>query len=127
MPASIVSSKGFPESAMCGRLRVGKENLHQFEGRRLNGAPGTPFVSSNGVKDAVVWVVESNRFEDDDGGDSMLHAWNAVTGELLYSSPRTAAQNLGDGRKFSSIAVVKGKVLVGAASIACYGLKREDL
>jgi Beta/Gamma crystallin/PQQ enzyme repeat len=99
----------------------------QFEGRRLNGAPGTPFVSSNGARDAVVWVVESNRFEDDDGGDSVLHAWNAVTGELLYSSPRTAAQNLGDGRKFSSIAVLKGKVLVGATSIACYGLKREDL
>jgi hypothetical protein len=80
-----------PKGAMCGRLLVGKENLHQFEGRRLNGAPGTPFVSSNGVKDAVVWVVESNRFADDDGDDSVLHAWNAVTGELL---PKTAAQNL---------------------------------
>jgi hypothetical protein len=99
----------------------------RFEGRRLNGAPGTPFVSSNGAKDAVVWVVESNRFENDDGDDSVLHAWNAVTGELLYSSPKTATQNLGNGRKFSSIAVLKGKVLVGAASIACYGLKREDL
>jgi hypothetical protein len=99
----------------------------QFEGRRLHGAPGTPFVSSNGMKDAVVWVVESHRFADDDGDDSVLHAWNAVTGELLYSSPKTAAQNLGNGRKFSSVVVVKGKVIIGAASIACYGLRREDL
>jgi len=99
----------------------------QFEGPRFTGAPGAPFVSSNGAADGIVWAVDSFRDENDEGGDSILRAWDAVTGELLYSSPQTAAQKLGNGRKFSSLAVLQGKVLVGAASIACYGLKREDL
>jgi hypothetical protein len=100
----------------------------QFEGPRFTGAPGAPFVSSNGAADGIVWAVDSFRGENDDGGgDSILRAWDAVTGELLYSSPQTTAQKLGNGRKFSSIAVLQGKVSVGAASIACYGLKREDL
>ena len=99
----------------------------QFEGPRFTGAPGAPFVSSNGAADGIVWAVDSFRDESDDGGDSILRAWDAVTGQLVYSSPQSIAQKLGNGRKFSSIAVLQGKVLVGAASIACYGLKREDL
>jgi beta/gamma crystallin len=99
----------------------------QFEGPRFTGAPGAPFVSSNGAADGIVWAVDSFRQQSDEGENSILRAWDAVTGELLYSSPATAAQKLGNGRKFSSIAVLHGKVLVGAASIACYGLKREDL
>jgi hypothetical protein len=99
----------------------------QFEGPRFTGAPGAPFVSSNGAADGIVWAVDSFRQQSDDGEDSILRAWDAVTGELLYSSPQTAAQKLGNGRKFSGVAVLQGKVLVGAESIACYGLKREDL
>jgi hypothetical protein len=100
----------------------------QFEGKRFTGAPGSPFVSSNGASDAIVWAVDSFRPSDDNQGqDSILRAWDAVTGELLYSSPETKAQTLGNGRKFASIAVIKGKVVVGAQNVACYGMKREDM
>jgi hypothetical protein len=68
-------------------------------------------VSSNGATNGIVWAVGSFRQEDDDGEDSILRAWDAVTGELLYSSPQTAPQKLSNGRKFSSIAVLQGKVL----------------
>jgi hypothetical protein len=100
--------------------------LVQFEGERFTGAPGTPFVSSNGANDGIVWVVDSFRFADDNGDDSVLRAWDAVSGRLLYSSPQTAAQKLGDGRKFVSLCVVKGRVFVPAAGVVCYGLKPED-
>jgi hypothetical protein len=99
----------------------------QFEGSRFNGAPGAPFVSSNGSGDGIVWTVDSFRQQKDDGEDSVLKAWDAVTGELLYSSPQTPAQKLGNGRKFVGLAVLKGKVLVPCASVACYGLKRGDI
>lgn len=98
----------------------------QFEGPRFTGAPGAPFVSSHGAANGIVWTVDSFRQGHDDGTDSSLRAWNAVTGELLYTSVQTPAQDLGDGRKFVGIAVIKGKVLVATASIACYGLKRDD-
>jgi hypothetical protein len=98
----------------------------QFEGPRMTGAPGAPFVSSRGAADAIVWAVDSFRQANDDGADSSLRAWNAVTGEPLYTSAQTPAQDLGDGRKFVSVAVIKGKVLFATASIACYGLKRDD-
>jgi hypothetical protein len=99
----------------------------QFEGSRFSGAPGAPFVSSNGPNGGIVWTIDSSRQQHDDGEASILRAWDAVTGELIYSSPQTLPQKLGNGRKFAGLAVLKGKVLVPCASIACYGLRREDL
>jgi hypothetical protein len=98
----------------------------QFNSERFRGAPGTPFVSSNGQDNGIVWVVDSFRGEDDDGPASVLRAFDAVTGRLLYSSPKTPAQQLGDGRKFVGLIVVKGRAFVPADGVVCYGLKNED-
>ncbi len=88
----------------------------QFEGPDFVGAPGSPFVSSNGPNDGIVWLVDSHRLSKDDGDPSILRAWDAVTGQLLYHDV------VGDGRKFVGLTVVNGKVFVPTAGVVCYGI-----
>ncbi len=94
----------------------------QFEGGTLTSAPGTPFVTSNGPNDGIVWIVDSHRDGSDGGGDSVIKAFDALSGRLLWSSPAYDGQQIGDGRKFVGIVVSQGRLLVPGSGVCCYSL-----
>lgn len=88
--------------------------------------PGTAVVSSNGSADAIVWVIESNKNDDDDGPPGVLHAYDALTGRELYrSSQRERRDSLGDARKFSAPTVANGRVFCGTHGVVAYGPLQE--
>jgi hypothetical protein len=117
---------------MNGETQLGTQVL-QFGGGQMN-RPASPFVSSNGPTNGIVWAVET-RHDDTDHSPtpSILHAWDAVSGRLLYSSPLTtefgitgAGESLGDGRKYTPPIVVNGKVFIGTNGVVAYGLGQTD-
>jgi hypothetical protein len=115
-----------------GETHLGVRVL-QFGGDEMQ-SPASPFVSSNGNANGIVWAVESRRNETDDPPTpSILHAWGALSGKLLYSSPLTTTggahgdgESLGDGRKFAPPIVANGRVFVGTDGVVAYGLVRTD-
>jgi hypothetical protein len=89
--------------------------------------PGTAVVSSNGHSDAIVWVIESNKNDDDAGPPGVLHAYDAATGRELYrSNQRERRDALGDARKFSAPTVANGRVYCGTDGVVAYGPIREE-
>jgi outer membrane protein assembly factor BamB len=89
--------------------------------------PGTAVVSSNGHADAIVWVIESNKPDDDTGPPGVLHAYDARTGKELYrSTQRERRDSLGDARKFSAPTVANGRVYCGTDGVVAYGPIREE-
>jgi len=119
--AGAVGLKIEPESpGGRARLKVAwtlKHELHQ---------PGAPAVSSNGQKDAIVWVIESNKDDGEMGPPGVLYAFNALTGKTLYHSNEDPTRDLlEDARKFSCPTVANGRVFVGTHGVVCYGLLRE--
>ena len=81
------------------------------------GYPGaTPSITSNGVKNGIVWIVSS----DDDG---KLVAFDASNLNKLYDSEsQTPADQLPSNTEFSLPTLVDGKVYAGGtAGIAIYG------
>jgi hypothetical protein len=115
-----------------GETQLGAKVM-QFGGARMS-RPASPFVSSNGPANGIVWAVES-RHDDTDNPltPSILHAWDAVSGRLLYSSPVTtefgitgAGESLGDGRKLTPPVVVNGRVFIGTNGVVAYGLGTTD-
>lgn len=86
--------------------------------------PGAPFVSSDGAKNGIVWVVESNKDDGDLGPPGVLYAFDAVSGETLFRSNQNAARDtLGDARKFSCPTAANGRVFVGTHGIVAYGVR----
>jgi hypothetical protein len=114
-----------------GETQLGAQVV-QFGGDQMS-RPASPFVSSNGQADGIVWAVESRRDDTDSPTPSILHAWEAVSGRLLYSSPLTTefgitgtGESLGDGRKFTPPVVVNGRVFLGTNGVVAYGLGTTD-
>ena len=115
-----------------GETQLGAQVM-QFGGDQMRG-PASPFVSSNGPANGIVWAVESRRDDTDSPPTpSILHAWDAVSGRLLYSSPLTTefgitgtGESLGDGRKFTPPVVVNGRVFLGTNGVVAYGLGTTD-
>jgi hypothetical protein len=88
--------------------------------------PGTAVISSNGGADGVVWVIESNKNDDDGGPGGVLHAYDAHNGAELYrSNQRERRDALGDARKFSAPTVANGRVYCGTDGVVAYGLIEE--
>ena len=83
--------------------------------------PSSPYGSSAGATGGLVWVVEAFSGDDD---DSVLHAYDALTGRELYNSDKApVADRLTQGRRFSSPIVAEGRVFIGTAGVVCYGIK----
>jgi hypothetical protein len=81
--------------------------------------PGPPVVTSNGARNAVVWLTELG-----DNGNSAVRAFDAVSGRALYSSDSAEIDDqVKAGQPFVSPTVAKGRVYVGAHGVACYGRK----
>ena len=80
------------------------------------GFPGaTPSITSNGVKNGIVWIVTG----DDDG---KLLAYDASNLNKLFDSDGQSANQLPSNTEFSVPTIVDGKVYAGGtAGIAVYG------
>ena len=84
------------------------------------GYPGsTPSISASGSTNGIVWAVENKS-------PAVLHAYNAANlAQELYNSTQAAGgrDSFGNGNKFITPTIVKGRVYVGTPSgVAVFGL-----
>jgi outer membrane protein assembly factor BamB len=87
--------------------------------------PGSPVVTSNGARDAIVWILDENRprsasLYGADAPQPVLYAVDAATTALLWKSP---AGELKPSGKYNEPTVVDGQVIVGTDRIQVYGLR----
>ncbi len=86
------------------------------------GYPGaTPSVSSNGLRDAIVWAVENST-------PAVLHAYDANDlSHELYNSNEQRRRDEITGNKFITPMIAGGKVFVGTPTgVAVFGLLPEQ-
>jgi hypothetical protein len=85
--------------------------------------PGaTPSISSNGMKDAIVWASANTN-------PAVLYAFNAATLAQLYNSSQAAngRDQFGIGNKFITPMIVNGKVYVGTTTgVGVFGLLSDN-
>jgi uncharacterized repeat protein (TIGR03806 family) len=84
---------------------------------------GSPVVSANGIRDAIVWVIDPGAYAR--SGPAVLHAYNATNLALeLYNSSQNADRdNPGGAVKMTTPVVAGGKVYVGAQyALSVFGL-----
>ncbi|ODU22592.1 MAG: hypothetical protein ABS87_01630 [Sphingomonas sp. SCN 67-18] len=99
--------------------------LDQLEGTQTLFNPGSPVVTSNGGKDAIVWVMDPNapRLASMYGPRAprpTLYAFDAKTLRLLWKS---GPDDLFTGGKYNEPAVVNGIVLVGTDRLQAFGIR----
>jgi hypothetical protein len=85
----------------------------------------TPAVSSNGLKDGIVWAASSKNWNEPPGRPAVLYAYDAsnVHRELYNSEQNSARDRAGTALRFAIPTVVNGKVYVGAkGEVNVYGL-----
>ncbi len=86
--------------------------------------PGCAVVSSNGGKDAVIWVLDmpqrSKNLTKDDTRRPMLYALDAMTLRILW---HTGDMQLGQGGKYTGPSIARGQVLVGTDRVYAFGIK----
>jgi hypothetical protein len=111
----LAGANGGPLVLSGGPLAMGADNI---------GYPGTtPVVSSNGLQNGIVWVVESDGAAL--GAAATLRAYDAanITHEL-YNSGQSTNDTAGPAVKFATPTVANGKVYVPTSSeLDIYGLK----
>jgi hypothetical protein len=87
--------------------------------------PGCAVISSNGGKDAVIWVLDmpqrSKNLTKDDTRRPMLYALDALTLQILW---RTGDKELGQGGKYTGPTIARGQVLVGTDRVYAFGIKQ---
>jgi hypothetical protein len=93
------------------------------------GFPGaTPTISSNGISNGIVWVIDSSQYGSPGPGPgpAVLHAYNTnnVTTEFYNSAQAPGGRDAaGNAVKFAVPTVVNGKVYVGTSNeVDVYGL-----
>ena len=88
------------------------------------GFPGpTPSVSANGNANGIVWIIESDTYQND--GNAILRAYDATNlGTELYNSGQNPGRDrAGPAVKFTVPTVADGHVFVGAENeVDMYGL-----
>ncbi|MBC8041083.1 MAG: cytochrome c [Opitutaceae bacterium] len=86
--------------------------------------PGSPVITSNGGRDAIVWVLDTNALrtapmQGPTASRPVLYAFDALTFKLLWKS---APEELGSGGKYNEPTIVRGLVIVGTDRIQAFGL-----
>ncbi len=86
--------------------------------------PGSPVVSSNGARDAIVWVLDENarRSASLAGADAprpVLYALDAMTLAPLW---RSRPGELSPSGKYNEPVVARGRVFVGTDRVQAFGL-----
>jgi hypothetical protein len=83
--------------------------------------PGSPFVTSDGGKNGIVWVFQGGIQPPGERPGpprplATLHAYDAITGEELFNSLGRAAfdQITLGGRKFAESVAVNGRIFLGS-------------
>jgi cytochrome c553 len=118
VPPGLVRVKVVVEPGKPAFLRIdGQEMTQVFQN------PGSPFVSSNGGGDAIVWLMDTNapRTADlfrADAPHATLYAFDARTLKLLWKS----RDELFTSGKYNEPAIVDGLVLVGTDRLQAFGL-----
>jgi hypothetical protein len=93
------------------------------------GNPGSPVVSSNGARDAIVWVLDENArrsapLAGKDAPAPVLYAFDAMTLKLLW---RSAPGQLHTSGKYNEPTFARGAVVVGTDRIQAFGLGAAPL
>ena len=88
-------------------------------------SPGSPVVSSNGSRDAIVWVLDANQFRskwliDATAANPVMYAIDAMTMAPLWHS---APAQLHVGGKYSTPLIAHGVVFAGTDRIQAFGLR----
>jgi mono/diheme cytochrome c family protein len=91
--------------------------------------PGSPMVTSNGSRDAIVWVLDTNAERSaalfgPDMPEPVLYAFDALSLKLLWQS---ASGELRPGGKYNQPAFARGNVFVGTDRIQSFGLGRPSI
>jgi hypothetical protein len=89
--------------------------------------PGSPVISSDGNRDAIVWVLDANKprsaaLYGDDAPKPVLYAVDAGSMRLLWKS---APDELHTSGKYNEPTIAHGAVFVGTDRIQAFGLRRE--
>ena len=120
VPPGLVRLKIVARPGKAAHLVPDTQNMTQtFENA------GSPVVSSNGGRDGVVWVQDSNvprsaNIYLPDTRGARLYAFDALTLKLLWDS----ADALHASGKYNEPAVVDGMVLVGTDRLQAFGLRK---
>jgi hypothetical protein len=90
-------------------------------------SPGSPWVTSNGSEDAIVWVLVANvprgaSLADPRAAHPILYAIDPMTLQPLWSS---TPEMLNVGGKYNTPAFGMGRVFVGTDRIQAFGLGRR--
>lgn len=111
----IVTAPGSPASLAVDRLETATTLVN----------PGSPVVTSNGAREAIVWVLDPNMprlapLVGPSVARPVLYAFDAATLTRLW---RSAPGQLEVGGKYSSPAIARGVVFVGTDRIQAFGLR----
>jgi hypothetical protein len=87
--------------------------------------PGSPIITSNGSRDAVVWVLDPNARRSallvgDGAPKPLLYAFDAITLRPLW---RSAPGQLHASGKYNEPAIARGTVFVGTDRIQAFGIE----
>jgi hypothetical protein len=112
----IVTAPGQPAHLRMAR----REQTLVFEN------PGSPVVTSNGARDAIVWVLDPNarRSAPLVGADAPRPVLYAVDAATLTPLWRSAPGELFTSGKYNEPAFARGTVFVGTDRIQAFGLGR---
>ena len=91
--------------------------------------PGSPVVTSNGWRDAIVWVLDTNARRSvpllgEQAPKPVLYAFDALGLKLLWKS---APGELSTSGKYNEPAIARGNVFVGTDRIQAFGLRPATL
>ena len=100
--------------------------VQQLERTLVFENPGSPIVTSNGTRDAVVWVLDPNARRSallvgDTAPQPVLYALDAMTLQLLWKS---APGQLHASGKYNEPTIARGIVFVGTDRIQAFELAR---
>jgi mono/diheme cytochrome c family protein len=118
VPPSLARLKVVATSGRPAYLRIDQlENTLVFEN------PGSPVITSNGSRDAIVWVLDQNarRSASLSGVDAprpVLYALDAMTLKLLWKS---GPGELSTSGKYNEPVFARGLVFVGTDRIQAFG------
>ena len=89
--------------------------------------PASPVISSNGGKDAVVWVLDTGgprtaSLYGPEAPKAVLYAFDAATLKLLW---KNAQVELGTTGKYNEATIADGMVIVGTDRIEAFGLRAK--